>query len=113
VAFTYLQGVLGGLIRHFNASNGYRLHLLVAFAVVAAVVWLWRTGRDASGREIRRPLGAIALLLVMQLGLGVEALMIRFAPGMPFDLTSVTPAQAWIRTAHFVCAALILALSVV
>jgi heme A synthase len=113
VGLTYLQGVLGGVIRHFNAAAGYRLHLLLAFAVVAAVVWLWRTDRDVPGMAIRMPLLAITLLLVIQLGLGVEALMIRFASGKLFELATVTPAQAWVRTAHFVCAALILAFSVV
>jgi heme A synthase len=113
VGLTYLQGVLGGLIRHFNASAGYRLHLLLAFAVVAAVVWLWQSARNLPGVEIRAILKAISLLLVIQLGLGIEALMIRFASGKLFDLATVTPAQAWIRTGHFVCAALILALSVV
>jgi heme A synthase len=111
VAMTYLQAVLGGLIRHFNAAAGYRLHLLVAFAVMAALVWLWHRGRGVQG--VPAPLAAIAILLVIQLGLGIEALMIRFAAGKLFDLTAVTPAQAWIRTAHFVCAALILAFSVV
>lgn len=113
VALTCLQGILGGLIRHFNASAGYRLHLLMAFAVVAAVAWLWQAGRNVPGMTIRPVLGAITLLLVIQLGLGIEALIIRFASGKLFDLATVTPAQAWIRTAHFVCAALILALSVV
>jgi heme A synthase len=113
VGLTYLQGVLGGLIRHFNASAGYRLHLLLAFAVVAAVVWLWQSGQNVPGVEIRQILKTIALLLLIQLGLGIEALMIRFASGKLFDLATVTPAQAWIRTGHFVCAALILALSVV
>jgi heme A synthase len=113
VVLTYLQGVLGGLIRHFNASAGYRLHLLLAFGVVAAVVWLWQAGRDPRDIAIRTPLGTIMLLLVIQLGLGIEALMIRMASGKLFDLATVTPVQAWVRTAHFVCAALILALSVV
>jgi len=113
VALTYLQGVLGGLIRHFNATAGYRLHLLLAFAVVAAVAWLWQAGRNVPGKAMRAPLAGIALLLVIQLGLGIEALMIRFASGKVFELVTVTPAQAWVRTGHFVCAALILALSVV
>lgn len=113
VALTYLQGVLGGLIRHFNAATGYRLHLLVAFAVVGATVWLWQTSRNLPDMAIRTPLGAIALLLVVQLGLGIESLLIRFTSGRLFELAAVTPAQAWIRTAHFVCAALLLALSVV
>jgi hypothetical protein len=113
VALTYLQAILGGLIRHFNASAGYRLHLFLAFAVVAAVVWLWQASRNVPSLAIRPALGAIALLLVIQLGLGIEALMIRFASGKLFELATVTPAQAWIRTGHFVCAALILALSVV
>ncbi len=113
IALTYLQAILGGLIRHFNASAGYRLHLLVAFAVVAALVCLWQASRDVAVQGIRTPLVAIVFFMVIQLALGIEALMMRFTSGRLYELATVTAAQAWVRTAHFVCAALILSLSVV
>lgn len=109
----YSQLILGGVIRHKDFLLGSRLHLVGAFVVVAAVVWLYRRVRQSE----RRPGMAFAANLLLglvglQILLGIEAWLSRaqafFLPGTPL------PEHAdWIRSAHYVLGTLIFATSVV
>jgi len=79
-ALLFLQIVLGSVVRHTAELFGPRLHLLTAFAVVAAVVWLVKLALEAPARE--KPLIVLAVLLPVllaaQLFLGVEAWLGKF-----------------------------------
>lgn len=99
----YLQVMLGALVRHTDSWTGPRLHLLAAFAVLGAVLRMAHLVYDAHPRS-RALVAATALLaglLVLQLGLGVEAWLARFpatpewAQGMPPTLAAGLP-----RTLH-------------
>jgi heme a synthase len=111
----YLQLVLGGLVRHnVAAALGQRGHLLVAFGVVVLVTWLVKLSYESPTRD-RSLVTAATLLagfLVIQLFLGVEAWVARFASGLP-DIQPVTFRQAIIRTAHYLVGSAIFASSAV
>jgi heme A synthase len=111
---TYAQIVLGGLIRHMTTPVGPRGHLLLAFATVAAAVWLFQRAEQVDRRALGLNLAfwSLVAVLVLQLFLGVESWMIRFgSPGL-FELRQVTPAEGFVRTAHFLCGSLIWAFAV-
>lgn len=105
----FLQIVFGSFLRHTYSTLGQRGHLLLAFGVVAAVVWLVKEIWDRPAEE--RIAGFSALLLAVLVGgqvfLGVEAWMVKY-----FTSSSAL-AQALIRTAHVLMGSLILATSVV
>lgn len=104
-----LQIIFGGLLRHTYSPLGQRGHLLTASAVVAASVWVLKDVLDAPGgsRRLRVVAWHLAGLVVLQLGLGVEAWMMRyFAP-------AALPAQVVIKTAHVLTGWSILATAVV
>jgi cytochrome c oxidase assembly protein subunit 15 len=95
-ALIYLQIVLGAILRHTYSSLGQRGHLLVAFAVVAAVAWLTREylGQPAGSRQLPRGVLLLAVLTALQIFLGVETWMVKF-------LSWSSPArQALVRTVH-------------
>ena len=111
----YLQLVLGGLVRHnVAAALGQRGHLLVAFGVVVLVTWLVKLAYESPAHD--RPLATAATLLaafvVVQLFLGVEAWIAKFASGLP-DMQPVTLRQAIVRTAHHLVGSAIFATSAV
>jgi cytochrome c oxidase assembly protein subunit 15 len=98
----------GALLRHRSSELGQRGHLLIAFGVVAAVVWLVREALDRSPANwgITAPVVLLAALVGVQLFLGVEAWMARF--------TYVSPVrQAVVRSAHVLTGSLVWATSVV
>src|SRR5579871_5488836 len=72
-ALIFLQIVLGGFLRHTYSTLGQRGHLLVAFAVVAAVVFLAKDvlDRPAADRAVTVPVLVLAALVAVQLSLGV------------------------------------------
>jgi heme a synthase len=76
----FLQIVLGAVVRHTGSPIGPRLHLLTAFAVVAAVVWLIKVALESPARD--RPLSlflfVMGIVLAAQLSLGVEAWLGKF-----------------------------------
>src|SRR5205807_554740 len=71
------------LVRHTHAPLWGRCHLLTAFAVTAAVVVLvLRVFADADRpRPVARTAVLLAVLVGVQLFLGVEAWMIQFGSG--------------------------------
>jgi cytochrome c oxidase assembly protein subunit 15 len=111
----YLQLVLGGVVRHTSASFGPRAHLILAFAVVAAAAWLAKTIVDHP--QVVCVLKASALLLLvligLQVGLGVEAWIGKFARGMVVELDPLTIQKGVIRTAHFLAGSAIFATGIV
>ncbi|MFL5244280.1 MAG: COX15/CtaA family protein [Gemmataceae bacterium] len=76
-ALIYGQVVLGAITRHSSAAWGPRLHLLTAFVVVGMVVTLWLK-QSADGR-LTTALRVMTLLVGMQLILGLEAWITKFA----------------------------------
>jgi heme a synthase len=111
----FLQLVFGAFLRHTHAPLSQRGHLLVAFGVVAAAVGLAQavlSSRHAD-RALTGAVKALAALLVLQLVLGTEAWLLKFASGGLPELQAVTARQATVRTAHVLVGACILATSVV
>ncbi len=76
----YVQIILGALVRRKDYPFGARLHLLTAFAVVAAVVWLVKLAYDVKPRQrgLVGPALFLAGLVFVQLCLGIESWMTRF-----------------------------------
>ena len=75
-----MQLVLGGLVRHTDSSLAQRGHLLAAFVVVAAVVWLVKLVLDEPTRtgSCRRPSRCWRSCWRCRFFLGVEAWMSKF-----------------------------------
>jgi cytochrome c oxidase assembly protein subunit 15 len=110
----FVQLVFGAILRHTDSALGPRGHILMAFAVVAAVAWLVKIVMDmrASEKPPVVTIGLLTALVFAQVLLGVEALLIRFsALGLP-ELQRVTIPQGIIRTAHFLFGSLIFATTV-
>jgi heme A synthase len=100
-----LQVLLGGFVRHTFSSFSQRLHLLGAFLVVGGVIYLLRESRDEPP-PLRKAAHVLAILVALQVALGVEAWMTRLA-------YMSTEGQAIIRTAHFLIGASVFATAVV
>lgn len=102
-----VQLLLGGLIRHYQDSMiGPRGHLLGAFVVVAAVVWLIKL----NGWRMSSYL--LIALLVFQLGLGLESWLAKFHVASAANQQQLAPIPAhgeWIRTVHYLVGSLIFA----
>jgi cytochrome c oxidase assembly protein subunit 15 len=114
-ALIYLQLVLGGSVRHTYSALGQRGHFLVAFAVVASVVWLMRIVYEhhAANKPLLATVKLLAALVAFQIVLGVEAWMMKFSSGGLPELQASTAGQGFIRTAHFVVGSGIFATAVV
>lgn len=107
VGVTFVQLIWAVMVRHQGSSVAQRLHILTAFGVTALAVWI--AVRILSGPPVKARLGGSAYhllgLLVLQVMLGVEAYVGKFAAvgpqaQVPPMLREVKPAQAGIRTAH-------------
>ncbi len=116
VLLIYGQLVLGALVRHKDLALGARAHLLGAFVVVAAVVWLVRLAREAppGERAGTRAVGVLAVLVGLQLVLGVESWLSKFAvDGHMLRQVEPLPVETeLIRSAHYLVGALTFAASV-
>ena len=100
----YLQVVLGAFVRHTNSPLGQRGHLIVAFGVVAAVVWLLRLvfENPSAGRALVSSATLLGVLVGLQILLGVEAWMLKFSGGIAItDLRPIEPREEIVRTAHY------------
>ncbi len=115
VALVFVQLVLGAIYRHRGFTGAVRGHFMVAFAVVAAVVWLVKTAvsdRPADG-GLKGMVRLLAVLVGLQVMFGVEAFFVKQA--MP----EWDGSQHWlwrrdlVRSAHVLIGSLILATSVV
>jgi heme A synthase len=111
------QLLLGGLVRHEPDSLlGPRGHMLGAFVVVGAVVWLLMLIRDSESRE-RFKMQRILLmtLLTLQLVLGMESWLSKFFVDGAINQQQLLPVPMhalWIRTAHYLTGTLIFATTV-
>jgi cytochrome c oxidase assembly protein subunit 15 len=112
----YLQIILGALVRHRDFVLGARLHLLMAFAVVAAVAWLVKLVYDMP-REERRGGRVVVLsgLVFFQLLLGIEAWLSKFAvpETLARQVEPLTGSPHLVRSAHYLVGALVFSTSVV
>jgi heme A synthase len=115
LGLVFVQVVWGVLIRHNPTPLTQRLHLLAAFAVVAAAAWLVKTARAVPTARARlgAALTTLVVLLTLQVLLGVEAWMGKFATGVLPELEVVTPGKAGVRSAHVLVGTGLLATSVV
>lgn len=115
VGFVFVQLILGAILRHRGLALAQRGHFLMAFAVVATIVWLGRTIADKhpGERNLNWGIRVLATLVILQIMLGIEAWLVRFA----------TPEAAlpghWlfnrdlVRSIHVVVGSLLLATSAV
>jgi cytochrome c oxidase assembly protein subunit 15 len=115
LGLVFLQLVLGAFFRHRGFSAAIRLHMVTAFAVVAAVVWLlklvqdWRPA-DAHLRGVTRWLAGLVALQVM---LGVEAFFVKQAvPTLNANAHWLLRADL-VRSAHVLVGSFILATAAV
>ena len=86
------------------------MHFLTAFVVTGVAVGLMRSLFAA-----RRNGGAwvLAIVLTLQVALGVEAWMGKFGSGILPELEAITKLQAGIRTAHLLVGSVLLGTAVV
>lgn len=112
----YLQIVLGAIVRHTESPLGPRLHVWGAFVLMAAVIWLARLVLDKGigGRAVRRSAGILAALVVLQIMLGVETWLAKFAaaPEWP-QLRPLTDRWQLIPSLHYLAGSCIFATAVV
>jgi heme A synthase len=102
-ALVFTQVVLGAFVRHDPTPLTQRLHMLTAFAVTGFALWFLRGAFADPG--VRARMGVfgwgLALLLVLQVYLGVEAWMLKFGGGGPLsEAVKLTPHYVTMRTAH-------------
>lgn len=112
----FAQLVLGGLVRHQKDSLlGPRGHLLGAFVVVGAFVWLLLLIRENAIGSFSRPRILLKVLLVVQLLLGVESWLTKFFVANA-DLPQLQPLPMhgnWVRTLHYLIGTMIFSTTVV
>jgi cytochrome c oxidase assembly protein subunit 15 len=112
----FVQIIFGAIVRHSYLRLAQRLHFLLAFAVLAAVLWLLLIVREeaAGDRRFWWTGHFLAVVLVLQLSLGVEAWMMRFGSGeLPEMQRVMALGPALVRTLHFACGTLLFASTVV
>jgi heme A synthase len=113
----FVQLLLGGLVRHQQDSLlGPRGHLLGAFLVVGAVIWLLKLMRESDARaEFKAQRIALMGLLTLQLWLGVESWLAKFFVAAAHNQQAIAPMPThaeWIRTAHYLVGTLLFATTV-
>jgi heme A synthase len=111
IGVLYLQIVFGAVMRHKELALGTRTHILLAFAVVAAAVWLGvqMLQTDAAGSLGRRAVWILWGLLAVQLCLGLETMLSKFDVKWGYTGQAVEAAyQApdLIRSLHFLVGAM-------
>jgi len=112
---TFLQLVWAVWVRHAPTPLAQRLHFLTAFAVAALIAWLavrLYSNTDGS-RLLGRTMGFLIAVVVLQVTLGVEAWMGKFAATgpeatVPPMYRSLTTSSVAIRTGHQVLGAILL-----
>jgi cytochrome c oxidase assembly protein subunit 15 len=114
-ALVFFQLVWGALLRHTNGALAQRMHLMTAFAVVAAAVWFAHIALASPPARclLGRTSILLGVLLTLQIMLGVESWLGKFAGVLPPELRRPTPGQAATRVAHVLVGSFILATTVV
>ncbi len=112
----YLQIVLGAIVRHEDLPLGARAHLLTAFAVVAAVAWLVKLVLDSQPRSrlFRNTVFLLPVLVAVQLFLGVEAWLTKFATtaSLQHQIQPLSVQPQLLRSLHALAGSLILATAI-
>jgi heme A synthase len=120
----YVQVVFGAMLRHWVDPVAQRAHVVLAFAVVGAVVWMVgrlraeRREEEASAKpQAARRLGArlglvLVGLVVVQPVLGVEAWIRRFGTGELPEMVPSSFGLDLVRSGHQIVGTLIFATSV-
>lgn len=117
VVLVFTQIVFGAITRHLTDGLAQRLHVFLAFGVViVAALLIYRVWEDGADRASLRCAVFLAVVLVVQPLLGIEAWMRRFGPERPLDLlpemVPSSPALDLVRSAHHVVGTLIFAAAV-
>jgi len=101
---------LGALLRHTLDPVWQRLHLMVPFVVVAAILVLkMQVGRiHPKDLWARRYAMILSALVVLQIMLGVESWLVRFSAGVPAFTVVPTMNHLIVRTGHVLGGALLL-----
>jgi len=111
-ALVLAQLFVGGMVRHLDHPLAGRLHLLLAFAVVAAVMWLAKLAfeQETAARAVKILLGLVAV----QVFLGIESWLSKFASATsPWRMLEPLAVHAeWFRSLHYVMGTMILATTV-
>jgi cytochrome c oxidase assembly protein subunit 15 len=112
--FIYLQLVFGAIVRHRDVPFGARVHLLLAFGVVAAVLWLARMVFETRPRPrtLTGAMAALLVLVVLQLLLGVESWLSRFPSADQNQAQPLPLHPELLRSLHYFVGSLIFASSV-
>jgi cytochrome c oxidase assembly protein subunit 15 len=117
VGLLYVQILFGTLMRHKELPLGMRLHVLLAFGVVATAIWagliILRT--SMAGLTGKHLVWILWGLLTVQLLLGMETLLSKFTVRWPATQERVEPLALLpdlIRSVHFLVGALIFATAV-
>jgi cytochrome c oxidase assembly protein subunit 15 len=106
----YVQVVFGAVLRHLIDPVAQRLHVLLAFAVVLALLWLMSRGRehDPSNLTFWITIG-LTVMVCVQPVLGVESWIRRFGSlTLPDELPSTLMGD-FVRSGHHVLGTLIFA----
>jgi cytochrome c oxidase assembly protein subunit 15 len=109
----YVQIVFGAVVRHLFDPVAQRVHVLLAFVVLAVALWL--IGKLWQAREeqaVRRLSVVLAVLLVLQPVLGVEAWIRRFGSATLPELVPSSVGLDLARTGHQVVGTLLFATAV-
>jgi cytochrome c oxidase assembly protein subunit 15 len=117
VGVTYLQIVLGAVLRHKELALGTRAHVLLAFVVAGVAVWLGvrLLQTQAPGSLGRRMAWIIWGLLALQLMLGLETMLSKFTVSGGYPAERIEPlalAPDLIRSIHLVVGAMLFSASV-
>ena len=101
------------IVRHGGQPWAQRLHMIGAFIVFGIVAWLsLRMAGSTYARAFFKPYTILlGLVVFVQVILGVEAYLGKFATGKPLIQEAVSFGQATVRTLHALTGALLLAIA--
>jgi len=111
VAIMFLQITFGAMMRHKGLVLGTRMHVLLAFAVVAVAVWLGvrvlhaQTANPAATRAI----WILWSLIGLQLFLGFETMLAKFEVRWLYTGARIETSSDWVQlipSVHFLVGAL-------
>ena len=115
VTLVFVQLVVGSVVRHQDHPLAGRAHLILAFCVLAAIVWLAKLAFEIPGPKPVLPIVFLLCLVALQIFLGVESWLSKFFfEGSPWRALEPLPLHPELfRSLHYVTGTLIFAASVV